>query len=1006
MKPIIPPRSAVRIATLSLALLLLMVPASAWYDNNYNYRQTFCIDKTNLNRRFIDQPVFVNFTSSNSMANCNDVIFVNITDGNRLDHDLVSCVNDDSQTGSYYVRMEEIDNATDSCAYIYYGYATAPAPLSNPINTYDNGTDATGPIEVFHFNDTGTNIYSTISPLYAEPVLGTAHYRQPSPQGYGVYSPVGVLHELASPLKPNLAEGTIMIYANISNTMVEHRIISENGPTPGTASGVSFGVAGYNAGQFICMFKDTALAWQIVPSSFDDSHGYISPTLLVCTWATNNVHTYINSTLYGSDTSTSTFDVNFSSDMGIGGRDITTNQANITFDELFIWDRPLPIEEIEFYDLSLHNRLIYYSGSAEEKQTSAPTVNLREPTTATKYDTDIDIIFNVTGSNATYTVEARLNETILYSNASMLVNSTISFNIQDNITEGGAYKVLVSATDNGNNAETNATNEFFIFQGVNASVFSANGSALDTFNISSDCSASFTDTNLLGWLSLNDSCTEIMAYVEGAFDNQTESITPGPLMGTVQLNYTLWPIQTFRVTDAKTGAQLSGFNISFAISGSEYANFYEAGQTSRISLRDLQTGLNNISLTKTNYVPYGNATTLTTNSQIYINATLGRAMINILIRDEESDNLIGNFKIAIMNSTNVYLNTTTNESFTFDAEDVPHGEVYIFIEDNNATRGYVARGYYATVEPESNLDITAHMLLSSRGVYYTFYVMESGSTPISEALITAQRLITTSYRTVEQHKTDAGGKATFFLSHYAPPYSMIVSANGYVSINFDNVIDIGNPNTYIVLSQTGEAGAVISNFTTLWDSISYQFLPLEEYAQIGTNFSFQISDSTNALEYFGWNVTRRASVNGTWALNHSQTINDQPAGSTMLLEVVNDSAEFCLDAWFKQAGEPEHNLAQVCKTVYTPQGLSSISFGEVLGDRAYWIVALIITAIIVGFASQFLGLWAGILGITSLAFFVALKPELEVGGVSGWLIVFLTALGFISITFLKSYIPR
>ena len=230
---------------------------------------------------------------------------------------------------------------------------------------------------------------------------------------------------------------------------------------------------------------------------------------------------------------------------------------------------------------------------------------------------------------------------------------------------------------------------------------------------------------------------------------------------------------------------------------------------------------------------------------------------------------------------------------------------------------------------------------------------------------------------------------------------MTVSAGGYVSLVFDNFADPNLDITYISLTATGVAGATIVNYTTLFDSISYQFSPNpEDYILQNATINFTISDSTNALESYGWAVWKE--WNNTLVEIDNQSITNQPSGGTIGITITNETGTYRIFAVFKQSDEDEYSFAERTYVIYAYEGMTEVDF-TIIGDKLYWLVAIIIAMLVSGFASRIMpGMAAGVLGLAVLVAFVALNPTLTIGGVNAWLILLLISILLIAVALLKT----
>ncbi len=113
---------------------------------------------------------------------------------------------------------------------------------------------------------------------------------------------------------------------------------------------------------------------------------------------------------------------------------------------------------------------------------------------------------------------------------------------------------------------------------------------------------------------------------------------------------------------------------------------------------------------------------------------------------------------------------------------LPQGDVTVQV----SSYGYQTRKYYYNFNAfSSNIFLNSYLLATANGIVQTFHVSDSYGTPLSGVLITAQKLVNSTWMTVAQQKTTIGVGSDFFLDP-SVTYQISFSLTGYntYSTNF------------------------------------------------------------------------------------------------------------------------------------------------------------------------------------------------------------------------------
>jgi hypothetical protein len=184
------------------------------------------------------------------------------------------------------------------------------------------------------------------------------------------------------------------------------------------------------------------------------------------------------------------------------------------------------------------------------------------------------------------------------------------------------------------------------------------------------------------------------------------------------------------------------------------------------------------------------------------------------------------------------------------------------------------------------------------------------------------------------------------------------------------------------------------------DNITYSYTPLETYHESAIPFSFTISSSDSQLEYYHVIIYRINKTTGVRTLLYSNNVTTQSSGGTVAYTISNVTGKYEVTVTFKKQGQPEYELQRSGSIIYWISRAQNIGFG--IPDIAYFMVAIVIMILVMGYLLPYTGLATGYIGIGVLAFLMMFTDDLTVGGVSGWMIVALTFLMYTMGLFLWS----
>lgn len=193
----------------------------------------------------------------------------------------------------------------------------------------------------------------------------------------------------------------------------------------------------------------------------------------------------------------------------------------------------------------------------------------------------------------------------------------------------------------------------------------------------------------------------------------------------------------------------------------------------------------------------------------------------------------------------------------------------------------------------------------------------------------------------------------------------------------------------ILLSGNGTYSITpISNLNALWQDITYNitFAPASRYgvwSNQTTNLTFTIASANASLQYWGMQVDKY--FNGTHSVFFLS--NQTNASGGVVQVATNGTGRYVITTWFKSTNFRVYFPQKQTFYISNATGLASIaeklSAGTLIDGWTYTLLALIITALVVGFISRYTFEGAGFVGLCIFTIFALLYPTAEVmAGVS------------------------
>jgi hypothetical protein len=227
---------------------------------------------------------------------------------------------------------------------------------------------------------------------------------------------------------------------------------------------------------------------------------------------------------------------------------------------------------------------------------------------------------------------------------------------------------------------------------------------------------------------------------------------------------------------------------------------------------------------------------------------------------------------------------------------------------------------------------------------------------------------------------------TSFMKNNTPHYILDTNSNNWFLCPAYLVPDLTTIYTIQCL-YTGVAGGAgnTSNFTGpsyqyLFSDISTAFFPTEVYIVNNTSVIYTVFSSTSSLEYYGMiiNYTNYTNLsNITTSIIYSNNTTSITGGTLNL--TVSYYGKYEVTTWFKKSGQnlyyPFIKTFYVMNTTGLMQAGDTLQTSNIISGWAFYFVAVVVSMLVMGFASRYTIDGAGVVGVVTLWGFTMLWPN-------------------------------
>jgi len=394
------------------------------------------------------------------------------------------------------------------------------------------------------------------------------------------------------------------------------------------------------------------------------------------------------------------------------------------------------------------------------------------------------------------------------------------------------------------------------------------------------------------------------------------------------------------VSDADSGSTIDEYQVTFT--NGETAGGSTTNGTFSIYTSELPQGDVNMTLKSDGYQTRTVDLDIDDSFELREDYQLTRAGFYLDVKDEVGEGDI-QFNFTARNETTSFTQEDIAE-FDQDYRDFsgfPTGDVSITVQDVDGQ--YKSRTFFAKINENSRVSLTAYLLKLGDGIYTSIEVVDSEQDAISGAQINIQKLFGASYKTVAQRRTSDAGGASFYLDPDMT-YRAYVTHPNYVG--FQGTFAPANYQYDPLIIQLGSSSQY--NFSTRWDSVSYKLEPRDNIleGEGDQTFNWTVMDSQNDLTELGV----RLWDNGTEI--NSDSLKDSPSGGTVsiteYLGNYSSGKKLKVEGYFLSGGETYSLNRTYTVRKGFDQGVFSIDaiFYELkknTSDTAQGFIALIVT---------------------------------------------------------------
>lgn len=439
----------------------------------------------------------------------------------------------------------------------------------------------------------------------------------------------------------------------------------------------------------------------------------------------------------------------------------------------------------------------------------------------------------------------------------------------------------------------------------------------------------------------------------------------------------------------RTGINVTGWGTCTVPIDSDYQNFTNVKNVSGTAISGVSAGATTVSFAceqaQANYSMYW------TNKLEFFAYNLTcptnyTALATYQLKDETSnENVTGNATLISIQTT-LLNQITTSLSNTTTFKICYHN--HLNTTNFNASLGIIYSNYTSSTRHNTldtnrtagNQNVTLWLLALTSGTYYTFNVVNQYSLPIANATVSFYKFNVPlgQWVMVEDFVTDASGGGAVLLMPFGN-YILTAEANGYEDLNYTYT---PTTVTYVTIQLylNGSTTLDIPEFEHVWNDTDYYIAPPGDFYTTPINATFIVTNTNNLtnISYYGISLDRY--FNGTHTIVYANNVTVPSAGGTLQYEV-NETGLYTMTYWFKHTS-PEYQEFRPLPKRFIYGNLTGLSLvegyfetGNMISGWGFYLVAVIFSMVVMGYASRYTMVGAGVVGLMVLWGFTLLYPS-------------------------------
>jgi len=297
---------------------------------------------------------------------------------------------------------------------------------------------------------------------------------------------------------------------------------------------------------------------------------------------------------------------------------------------------------------------------------------------------------------------------------------------------------------------------------------------------------------------------------------------------------------------------------------------------------------------------------------------------------------------------------------------------------------------------------------TNKGLFYSFYVQDLNQQPIEgTTIIVLKRILSLNmYYPIFVAKSQVDGSASFFL-YPNEEYVFYVYAPNHEDKMFSLIPDPNIRTIFVRLSPLGSSSSSEStvsvaqiDYLSFFKNLTFNLTPEQYYLNANTTtITFYVYDATNRLKLTKLQIYRVNLTNKTLIANLNSTNTNTVTLSYNIPETGKYEVNACIQKELTTTEQQIFAVNEYCiKRDYFLYIQEPININNIVSEKGYLLLAIIVTLLVMGFIAKFTVTGAGWVGLGVFGLFVLFNNTALLTSI--WIF---SALALVAITFLKQY---